>query len=925
MPAIPFKESERSSMVGAPDRSYSDVKATPADFGGGIGDALNSFGSGIVNLAAGAAAYDKKEEETNRQLKVATAAAGTDLLTPSLQARTAAPQDGSGVVAATVEAQRQIINDRAEQLFPGDAKGAAAYRMQMLPQVAHIRNTNVEYEFQQKQTADKLAADDGLNTLYNNLRIDPTMFDLTVKQGNDVIDKSEAITAGDKAAAKDIFAQKAAATAVEGKLMAAKTIDDVKAVQAEMNGKDSTWRENMSAEDFKRLTVAADGLKKQKQTAVMSAAKTELSSLRTMSDDPTVPPIPQERLETLRRTIDSAGSETDVATVADLSRLLRDEQLKAATRGLPAYQIAALQNAAKGGVGQAYPNLPPEMADNINRVSKLFPGVDAGYLGATATLEYGGQFKKDGKTDYGVKSDTSSATGVYQFTQQTWRDTTNNPGVKAVLAANGFPNVNDDTRKDPLASTIAAAALASQNKSVLTSVLHRDVSNSELYMAHFFGADDAAKFLSNYVTNRDAPAASITPQAAASNKAIFYNPDGKPRTVAQVYDLFTTRFVSSPSQVAFGDSQTYKRIHDASVKAQSDNPVGYAASQGSHVVTPLDQPGAFQARGQTFRDIGTYYRIPDADNKPFDTATEVPQLKKAIQDGSPEQIAQLLGSIGSMDKTAPGAASAGLAQLGEKNTAYGVAAQLMQGAAPDMATAATIIRGQQRLNKDDSTKTALGEPEQATNEFNKTIGTSLSFIDPASRDAIRKAAEAHYIETATVKDGKFDKTLFNKSVNAVLGGNADKRVGTINSTATVLPQGVPEASFEKAVDNLAPPDLIAASVDRKGEPNGMAPVYSDGTLAKASDISAQGKLRYVGGDIYLVQMADNKMLVTHDIDPVSGSPQPYRMKFDKSKVVELAGRTTPDRYNGMQGVNDPTLGGFEPPAPIRRPTGVGHS
>lgn len=934
MPAIPLKISERSAMVGAPDRSYSDVKANAGMFGGGIGDATADLGKGLASAASGVADYVRRDEDTERAQKVALDAAQTDLLTPSMQAREKAPADGSGVVASTWEAQRQIVENHISEHYLGDPKGAAAYRVQMLPQMAHIRNTNVQYEFQQKETYDKTQADNGLNMIYNKTRVDPSMYEDGIRQGHVLIDASNAIPASDKEVAKTVFGQKLAATTIEGQLNAAKTIDEVKTIENQLKAGDddkpNQWQERMSPEDFKRLTVAVDTQKKTLQTKVMSAAKTELGVLRTMTDDPTVPPIPPERMEGLRRTIESAGSETDTTTMADFARLQRDEQLKATTRGLPAYQIAGLSNASKGGVGQAYPNLPPEMSDNINKVAKMFPGVSPGYLGATATVEYGGQFRKDGKTDYGVKSPTSSATGVYQFIDQTWKDVTDNPGVQAVLKANGYDNITPDLRKDPLASTIAAAALASQNKSILTSVLHRDVSDSELYMAHFMGAEGAAKFLTSYVTNRDASAAALDPDAATANNSIYYTKEGRARTVAQVYDLFTTRFVASPSQVAYGDSKTYNKIYEGAAKAQAENPIGYAASHGTHVVTPLDQPGAFEARGATFRDIGTYYRIPDTDNKPLDSQTEVPQLKKTLLDGTPEQIAQLLGSIGSMDKTGPGAATAALKQLGEKDTSYGVAAQLMQGGTPSMAVASTIIRGQKIINSETGSP-ALGEKNDASDAFNKLIGNSLSALDPASRDAIFAAAKAHYAETAKTGPDKFDKNAFNKSVNAVMGGGEIGRVGTINSTATVLPKGVPEALLEKAVDNLTPQDLIAASVDRKGQPNGMAPVYSDGALVKAREITNQGKLRYIGADTYQVQMADNKFLVTRDIDATSGAPQPYRIKFDKNTVAALAQRDNPKRasYAGIEtvtsipgGVTFPVLPDLPKPAPDVRKSDV---
>jgi hypothetical protein len=121
-----------------------------------------------------------------------------------------------------------------------------------------------------------------------------------------------------------------------------------------------------------------------------------------------------------------------------------------------------------------------------------------------------------------------------------------------------------------------------------------------------------------------------------------------------------------------------------------------------------------------------------------------------------------------------------------------------------------------------------------------------------------------------------------------MGG--DERIASINSVNTVLPKGVDSRTFEKAVDNLSPQDLIATSVDRKGQPNGMAPMYSDGSNVNALDISAQGKLRYVGSDTYEVYMSDGKRLVTANIDKSTGLPAPYWTRLDAQAVKTIVTR-----------------------------------
>jgi hypothetical protein len=237
-------------------------------------------------------------------------------------------------------------------------------------------------------------------------------------------------------------------------------------------------------------------------------------------------------------------------------------------------------------------------------------------------------------------------------------------------------------------------------------------------------------------------------------------------------------------------------------------------------------------------------------------------------------------------------------QLGEKHTSYGVAAQLMQGGAPDMATATTIIRGQKHI--DAGNKTALGDKSASDVAFDSVVGAALNF-NAKSREAIKKAAEAHYVQTAGIGDGKFTEKTFKASVNAVMGGA--ERIGRVNSVKTVLPKGVDEDTFNKAVDNFTPPDLLATSVDGRGQPNGMAPMQADGEAATAMSVSAEGRLIYVGSDVYEVYMKDNKRLITQQRDDISGAPMPYRMKLDKPTVVGIAARDKRSLYSGLGGVS----------------------
>lgn len=166
-------------------------------------------------------------------------------------------------------------------------------------------------------------------------------------------------------------------------------------------------------------------------------------------------------------------------------------------------------------------------------------GVDFDYLLAQAKIE--------SSLNPNARAGTSSAAGLYQFTGGTWLQTLDRHGDRHGLdwAAGAIDSGRVDPgmraqimamRFDPNASALMAAELANDNKTALTGVLGREPDAAELYMAHFLGADGAAKFLSALQSDPTQSAAAILPKAAAANHGIFYDGSG-PRSVAGVMDL----------------------------------------------------------------------------------------------------------------------------------------------------------------------------------------------------------------------------------------------------------------------------------------------------------------------------------------------------------------------------------------------------
>jgi hypothetical protein len=182
----------------------------------------------------------------------------------------------------------------------------------------------------------------------------------------------------------------------------------------------------------------------------------------------------------------------------------------------------------------------------IQRASKA-TGVDFSFLMKTAGRESG--------MNPAAKAGTSSAAGLFQFVEQTWLSTLKQHGAKhgyaryADLIAKGgdgrYHVSGDEARRavmdlrlDPHAASLMAGELTSDSAAYLKGRTGRAPTAGELYAAHFLGPQGSAKLIEAAQRQPGAAAAQLFPDAAHSNKSIFYR-DGRPATVGEVYASLT--------------------------------------------------------------------------------------------------------------------------------------------------------------------------------------------------------------------------------------------------------------------------------------------------------------------------------------------------------------------------------------------------
>jgi hypothetical protein len=149
-------------------------------------------------------------------------------------------------------------------------------------------------------------------------------------------------------------------------------------------------------------------------------------------------------------------------------------------------------------------------------------------------------------------SNSSSATGLFQFIDQTWLGLVKEHGAQYGLGkyadqitkqADGRYRVEGDgkqdilaLRKDPDICALMAGEHAKSTQGSLRASLGRDVCGGELYAAHFLGPDAAAKLIKLAGSDPTASAAAQFPQAAGANKSVFFHADGSAKSVREVYD-----------------------------------------------------------------------------------------------------------------------------------------------------------------------------------------------------------------------------------------------------------------------------------------------------------------------------------------------------------------------------------------------------
>jgi hypothetical protein len=172
------------------------------------------------------------------------------------------------------------------------------------------------------------------------------------------------------------------------------------------------------------------------------------------------------------------------------------------------------------------------------RTASAATGADFGYLVKTA--------QRESNFDPAAKAPTSSATGLFQFTSETWLNVLERYGAQHNVKSEGL--TRDQLlamRSDPDLSARMAGELAKENSKILAKKLGRPATSAELYTAHFMGPQDAARLIKAARHNEEGSAAAMFPRAALANSSVFRGKDGDKLTPAELYAKLTGVDVAS--------------------------------------------------------------------------------------------------------------------------------------------------------------------------------------------------------------------------------------------------------------------------------------------------------------------------------------------------------------------------------------------
>ncbi len=191
-----------------------------------------------------------------------------------------------------------------------------------------------------------------------------------------------------------------------------------------------------------------------------------------------------------------------------------------------------------------------------------------------------------------AKAPTSTAKGLFQFLDGTWKSMVSRYGSKYGVPANASPY-------DPLSAAIMGGAFLKHEIYPEIKKVRPNPNATDLYMGHFMGPVGGRNWLRNMTNNPNGIAARDFPVQAKANQWVYWDKGtGRARTYAEIYDVFSRGLRGIESAVTKQNApQTGTQVNPTAATPMNDKAVPPAEQKITPEAQALGASGQQQATG----------------------------------------------------------------------------------------------------------------------------------------------------------------------------------------------------------------------------------------------------------------------------------------------------------------------------------------
>lgn len=387
MPQLRYT-SEVSALSGRSNSPLQSANSDPDAFGAAAGRAMQQLGQSIDRGVQVAYAVDQQEKEKARKQNVANKVATFDWTRQENELKDEVGEDAEEYQLRVREGYSNYVTEYTKDIQ--DDQEREAVRNALLSDLPAISSRAADYQYTARTNARKNQSNEALNVVKNKIMADPSSFDKFREEGAAVIDSAEGINATLREGMKREWRFDSAKNRFEGLINNARSLEELDTIANELTGKgDREWFNELRDTDYSSLINLVGTTRKQFNAQFTSNAKAALSVVeeRTKKEPYTVLPSTE-----LRNVQEAVAKTSDVEATRRMARTLRNQEITRREGRLPLAELKARKNATDGNPGVAYPDLPIEVSNAVNKAAEQF-GVSASFLGATAMREYGSYLK----------------------------------------------------------------------------------------------------------------------------------------------------------------------------------------------------------------------------------------------------------------------------------------------------------------------------------------------------------------------------------------------------------------------------------------------------------------------------------------------------------------------------------------------------